>query len=114
MPADTFLMFPSPPILTAEDPFASLLPSWLYSFPPQDHTVPSDRTAMVWCSPALTSTTSDSPATLTGLDWSALVPSPSMPLKFQPQAQTLLSERSATVWCSPAVTFVTPDRPSTR
>jgi hypothetical protein len=75
-------------------PFPSC-PHWLS---PQHRTVPSPRSAQLWCHhPAVTATAPVIPLTGTGVVRRVVVPSPSCPDVFSPQHWTELSPRSAQV-----------------
>ena len=87
------------------EPVVVPFPSWPHSLTPQHRTVPSPRSAQLWCHhPAVTATGLLIPGTRTGIAELRDVPSPSCPNSFCPQHWTELSPRSAQVCRHPAET----------
>src|SRR4051812_11498513 len=70
---------------------------------------PVSMTAQVRSPPAEIETTFPVSGTVTGLEASVWVPSPSWPQMFQPQHLTLPVDISAHVWLEPPTSCVTPE-----
>src|SRR6185369_5104451 len=88
---------PVPLMVTGlREPVAVPSPSWPHSLAPQHFTVPSSRSAQLWCHhPAVTPTAPVIPPTGTGVRRRVVVPSPSCPNAFAPQQRTEPSARTA-------------------
>ena len=90
------------------------LPNWPHSFAPQHRTVPSPRSAQLWCHhPAVTPTAPVIPLTGTGVVRFVVVPFPSCPNWPCPQHWTAPFPSSAQVCRHPALTSTTPVSPAT-
>ena len=95
---------------TYTDVFLSVVvpsPSWPNPFWPQQRTLPLDRVAQVWASPAEMDVAVVIPETYTGVSLWVVVPSPSRPYSFFPQHMTCPLSKTAHVCDSPAETFLT-------